>query len=71
MSYFQVMLAIPKNPITRSWFFSFMNEDEHDFMHGESLGDFLILLEPWTVVNSVDTGVAVVRWWWLVSPHLV
>ena len=21
--------------------FSFTNEDEHDFMHGESLGDFL------------------------------
>ena len=42
-------------------FFSFTNEDEHDFMHGESLGDFLILFEPWTVVNSVDTGVAVVQ----------
>ena len=27
-------------------FFSFTNEDEHDFMHGESLGDFLILFEP-------------------------
>ena len=40
-------------------FFSFTNKDEHDFMHGESLGDFLILFEPWTVVNSVDTGVAV------------
>ena len=30
-------------------------------MHGESLGDFLILLEPWTVANSVDTSVAVVQ----------
>ena len=30
-------------------------------MQGESLGDFLILLEPWTVANSVDTGVAVVQ----------
>ena len=29
-----------------SSFFSFTNEDEHDFMHGESLGDFLILLAP-------------------------
>ena len=28
------------------FFFSFTNEDEHDFMHGESLGDFLILFEP-------------------------
>ena len=29
-----------------SSFFSFTNEDEHDFIHGESLGDFLILFEP-------------------------
>ena len=30
-------------------------------MHGESLGDFLILLELWTIANSVGTGVAVVQ----------
>ena len=28
-------------------------------MHGESLGDFLILLELWTIANSVDTDVPV------------
>ena len=37
------------------------HDDEHDFMHGESLGDFLILFEPWTDVSSVDTGAAVVQ----------
>ena len=32
-----------------------------NFMHCESLDDFLILLELWIVGNSVDTGVAVVQ----------
>ena len=31
-----------------SSFFSFTNEDEHDFMHGESLGD----LNPIGALNS-------------------
>ena len=44
--YFKTPTINLHDPMITWSFFSFTNEDEHDFMHGESLGDFLILFEP-------------------------